>query len=149
MSDNKKLPIPQRYKSKLNELLMVKYEMRKLADREKELKFQLSDYVKSKGSIKLSLGRLEYRENVLTQSFNRNNTLDFIKENLGDEAAELVDENCTIDRQNEGIWVFLNKRDAVFVDSAINTSPQEISEVIQPSLFDTTSDDLFGDVVNG
>ena len=118
MSTIEQIPVPSTYDNRLKELIDIKTKKaninlstKELISREKILKAEVADYVKKNGPIVFPEGRIEYKYNCIKRTLQRPKTLDYIRENFGDEIANAVDKNCTMTNESEGVWTYRKKID--------------------------------------
>ena len=80
-----------------------------LSSREKEVGDKLKSFIKGNGPIETPNGRLEVKENFTKRTFQRDKTIEYIRQKYGDDVADDVDENCTVLNQSEGLWFYQSK----------------------------------------
>ena len=85
--------------------------MKELLSREKELKQQITEYVKQHGTVTIGSSRIEFKVNFIKRTLQREPTLDFIRSKYGDDVADDVDKNCTKLNESEGLWFYHGKGD--------------------------------------
>ena len=115
-NDNEQKNIKSNYEEILLELieLELKYDnleftIKELRKRKKQLQEKLIPYLRKYGTVETPVCRLEYRRNFVKRTFQRDKTLEYIRETLGDEVADMVDANCTTVNTSEGLWIYRKK----------------------------------------
>ena len=126
-----KIPVPSIYDKRLQELMDIKTKKaninlssKELISREKQLKAEVADYVKKNGPVNLPQGRVEYKYDCVKRTLQRGKTLDYIRENFGDEIVNDVDKNCTVTNESEGVYSYLKK---VEKSSEVTSDVEDIS----------------------
>jgi len=125
------------YDAKIQELFEIrKYRaeattpIKHLLNREKELKREVAEYVKNNGPIVFDGGRIEYKMNQVKRTLQRISTLEYLRNNFGDEIADKVDAHCTTSNTSEGVWTYLakNRKESHEDDVAIDIISDQISD---------------------
>ena len=125
MQINSRALVASIYDAQLQELMDIKtkkaknnFSTKELNTREKALKMDVANYVKENGPIVFPEGRIEYKYDCVKRTFQRAKTLDYIRENFGDEVADDVDKNCTITNESDGVWIYRIRNASLSDDDA-------------------------------
>jgi len=118
MSEITDLKIPDVYNKLLAELseLMLQKDQMKLSsnsinERFNELRNAIKPFLLSRDNHTCEIDNLRVvlKQGQLKRTLRRDETLDFLRDNFGEELAQIVDKNCTIISSNDSVYVYQDR----------------------------------------
>ena len=130
MSEITDLKIPDVYNKLLAELseLMLQKDQMKLSsnsinERFNELRNAIKPFLLSRDNHTCEIDNLRVvlKQGQLKRTLRRDETLDFLLENFGEELAQIVDKNCTIISCNDSVYLYRSKPGTISEDDPVDS----------------------------
>ena len=129
MSEITDFKIPYIYSKlleELSELLLQKDQMKlssnSLNARVNELRNALKPFLLSREDHTIEINNLRavLKQDHLKRTFRRDETLEFLRDNFGEEIAKIVDKNCTIVSSNDSVYLYRTKASDVVENDPVD-----------------------------